>query len=154
MRTFIKNIGRAYIGYAKAIVNDPDLAKDLAQDTFITVWEQLPKFRGEAAIGSWIFRIAVNKCLKNLEKEKRFHKVELPEQLQENTTEDNEPQLKLLQQFISELSESDRIIILLELEDLPQVEIAGIVGLTESNIRVKIHRIKQKLTQKFKDHGN
>jgi RNA polymerase sigma-70 factor (ECF subfamily) len=41
----------------------------------------------------------------------------------------------------------------LELEDLKQAEIANIVGLSESNVRVKIHRIKEKLTQKFKEHG-
>jgi len=47
----------------------------------------------------------------------------------------------------------DRIIISLVLEDLPQAEIASIIGLSAGNIRVKIHRIKEKLAIKFKDHG-
>lgn len=61
-----------------------------------------------------------------------------------------EPQIQLLYQFISELPETDRIIISLELEEVKQAEIAQITGLSEANIRVKIHRIKEKLTQKFK----
>ena len=47
---------RQCIGY----MNDRDAAKDLAQETFIKVWQQLPKFRNESSIGTWIFRIAVN----------------------------------------------------------------------------------------------
>jgi RNA polymerase sigma-70 factor (ECF subfamily) len=54
---------------------------------------------------------------------------------------------------IAELRETDRIIISLALEEVPQSEIAAIVGLTETNIRVKIHRIKERLSGKFKDHG-
>ncbi|MNY80439.1 RNA polymerase sigma factor [compost metagenome] len=53
---------------------------------------------------------------------------------------------------IAELPETDRIIISLELEDIKQNEIAKIVGLSEANVRVKIHRIKEKLTQKFKEN--
>jgi RNA polymerase sigma-70 factor (ECF subfamily) len=48
------------------------------------------------------------------------------------------------------LKEIDRIIISLELEDMKQADIATIVGISESNVRVKIHRIKEKLTEKFK----
>lgn len=59
----------------------------------------------------------------------------------------------MLYQLISELPETDRIIISLELEEVKQAEIAQIVGLSEANIRVKIHRIKEKLTQKFKQNG-
>ena len=54
---------------------------------------------------------------------------------------------------IAELPETERIIISLELEDIRQAEIATIVGLSEANVRVKIHRIKEKLTQKFKENG-
>ncbi|MEJ5106864.1 RNA polymerase sigma factor [Chryseobacterium sp. MYb328] len=147
--TYWQKIFRLCMGY----VNDPDLAQDLAQETFIIVWQQLPKFRNESGIGTWIFRIASNNCLRQIEKEKRFSKTDLPINLEEKRQESMEPQIMLLYQFISELPETDRIIISLELEELKQVEIAQITGLSESNIRVKIHRIKEKLTQKFKHNG-
>jgi len=144
-----QRIFRLCMGY----VNDTELAQDLAQETFIIVWQQLPKFRNESNIGTWIFRIASNNCLRQIEKEKKFAKTDLPINLEEKKQESMEPQIQMLYQFISELPETDRIIISLELEEVKQAEIAHIVGLSESNIRVKIHRIKEKLTQKFKENG-
>ncbi len=144
-----QRIFRLCMGY----VNDTELAQDLAQETFIIVWQQLPKFRNESGIGTWIFRIASNNCLRQIEKEKKFAKTDLPVNLEEKKQESLEPQILLLYQFISELPETDRIIISLELEEVRQAEIAYILGLSESNIRVKIHRIKEKLTQKFKENG-
>ncbi|WP_431610655.1 RNA polymerase sigma factor [Chryseobacterium sp. 'Rf worker isolate 10'] len=144
-----QRIFRLCMGY----VNDTELAQDLAQETFIIVWQQLPKFRNESNIGTWIFRIASNNCLRQIEKEKKFAKTDLPINLEEKKQESMEPQIQMLYQFISELPETDRIIISLELEEVKQAEIAHIVGLSESNIRVKIHRIKEKLTQKFKKNG-
>ncbi|NIF03941.1 sigma-70 family RNA polymerase sigma factor [Chryseobacterium sp. Tr-659] len=144
-----QKIFRLCMGY----VNDTDLAQDLAQETFLIVWQQLSKFRNESGIGTWIFRIASNNCLRQIEKEKKFTKTDLPINLEEKKQESLEPQIQMLYQFISELPETDRIIISLELEEIKQAEIAHIVGLSESNIRVKIHRIKEKLTQKFKENG-
>lgn len=144
-----QKIFRLCMGY----VNNADLAQDLAQETFIIVWQQLPKFRNESDIGTWIFRIASNHCLRQIEKEKKFTKTDLPVNLEEKKQESMEPQIQMLYQFISELPETDRIIISLELEEVKQAEIASIVGLSEANIRVKIHRIKEKLTKKFKENG-
>ncbi len=77
-------------------------------------------------------------------------KAEMPIQLEDKPQPDVEGQVQLLYKYIAELPEIDRIIISLELEDVKQAEIANIVGLSESNIRVKIYRIKEKLYQKFK----
>ncbi len=133
-------------------VNDHELAKDLAQETFITVWEKLPQFKNESGIGTWIFRIAVNKCLRQLETQKRLSKTELKHDLELPKTETLDAKVEFLYKCISELPETDRIIISLELENLKQTEIATIVGISESNVRVKIHRIKEKLTEKFKQY--
>jgi RNA polymerase sigma-70 factor (ECF subfamily) len=144
-----QKIFRLCMGY----VNDHEWAKDIAQETFIIVWQQLPKFRGESSIGTWIFRIASNHCLRQIEKAKRFPKTELPVEMKEDHSHNMEPEIQFLYQCIAELPETDRIIISLELEEVKQAEIATIVGLSESNVRVRIHRIKEKLTQKFKSHG-
>lgn len=143
-----QKVFRICMGY----VNDADWAKDITQETFITVWQKLPEFRNESAIGTWIFRIASNQCLRQLEKQKRMPKSELPEQLEAIQENSNETQINFLYKCIAELNEIDRIIISLELEDVRQAEIATIVGISESNVRVKIHRIKEKLTEKFKQH--
>lgn len=148
-KTYWDKIFRLCMGY----VNDYDLAQDLAQETFILVWQKLESFRNESSIGTWIFRIATNNCLRQIEKEKRFPKTELPVHISQEKSVSLEPQIQFLYKCIAALPEIDRIIISLELEDVKQAEIATIVGLSEANIRVKIHRIKEKLTQKFKQNG-
>ncbi|GEM68169.1 DNA-directed RNA polymerase sigma-70 factor [Sphingobacterium mizutaii NBRC 14946 = DSM 11724] len=142
-------IYRLCMGY----INDHDQAKDLAQETFITVWEKLSTFRNEASIGTWIFRIATNTCLSQIKKNEKLSKAEILVADEDNDNPELDQEIKLLYQFISELAELDRIIISLELEGIKQQEISKIVGLSDANIRVKIHRIKEKLNTKFKNHG-
>ena len=142
-------IFRLCIGY----LNDYSLAQDIAQETFIKVWQYLPTFREEARIGTWIFRIATNNCLQQLKQQKQIIPAALPLDLSEEERTDIEPQIQLLYKCIALLPEIDRIIILLELEDIKQNQIAQIVGLSESNIRVKLHRIKSQLTIKMKNNG-
>ncbi|HEY1038402.1 MAG TPA: sigma-70 family RNA polymerase sigma factor [Bacteroidia bacterium] len=147
-KEYWQKIFRLCMGY----VNDHDWAKDIAQETFVTVWQQLPNFRNESAIGTWIFRIASNQCLRQIEKQKRMPKTDLPVQMEEEQpgNQQMEERMKFLYKCISELGETDRIIISLELENIKQSEIAEIVGISETNVRVKIHRIKEKLTLKFR----
>jgi RNA polymerase sigma-70 factor (ECF subfamily) len=144
-RDYWNKVFRICMGY----VNDHDWAKDIAQDTFITIWKQLPNFRNEAAIGTWIFRIASNNCLRQIERQNKMPKSEMPEEIEYKPDPDKESQTQFLYQCIAELPETDRIIISLELENVKQAEIASIVGLSETNVRVKVFRIKEKLTKKF-----
>lgn len=136
---------RLCMGY----VNDADLAKDLVQETFIRIWQNINSFREESAVSTWVFRIASNICLRQLDKEKKRNVTSFPPQLEDKTDAGQEDKINFLYACISQLGEVDRIIISMVLEDLPQSEIALIVGLTEVNVRVKIHRIKEKLTEKF-----
>ncbi|MEO8886696.1 MAG: sigma-70 family RNA polymerase sigma factor [Mucilaginibacter sp.] len=148
-KRYSPQIFRVCMGYT----NDPDHAKDLVQETFFSVWRNLSSFRNESHISTWIFRIATNHCLRAMEVAKRMPLDELPEQLAEPETVSQEGKLALLYKCIATLPETDRIIISLELEDVPQNEIAAIVGLSEVNTRVKIHRIKEKLSKKIKLYG-
>jgi RNA polymerase sigma-70 factor (ECF subfamily) len=145
---YYSKIFRVCMGY----MNDHAWAQDATQETFITVWQKLPQFRNESAIGTWIFRIASNHCLRQLEKQNKMPRAEMPVQLEDKPPPDIENRVQLLYKCIAELPEVDRIIISLELEDIKQAEIASIVGLSETNIRVKVYRIKEKLSQKFKKY--
>jgi RNA polymerase sigma-70 factor (ECF subfamily) len=136
-----------------AYVNDHEHARDLTQESFIAVWQNLSSFRNESKISTWIFRIATNNCLRTIERSKRIRTTALPVDLPSVQEETKEEKLNFLYQCISGLEETERIIISLVLEGLPQAEIAAIVGLSEGNTRVKIHRIKDKLSKKFKEHG-
>jgi RNA polymerase sigma-70 factor (ECF subfamily) len=145
---YAPRIFRLCMGY----VNDHEQARDLTQETFISVWENMASFRQESSISTWIFRIATNNCLRSIEKKKKIT-AQIPPDIPDLPEDSKEEKLSFLYRCISELEEMDRLIISLVLEDMPQTEIASIVGISHANIRVKVHRIKEKLTLKFKQHG-
>ncbi len=147
-KTYWQKIYRVCRGY----VNDDDWAKDIAQDTFVIVYNKLDTFQNQSEISTWIFRIAVNNCLRQLEIQKRLPKSKLVDNLFQQEEIMNDTKIEFLYKSINGLKEIDRIIISLELEDIKQAEIANIVGISEANVRVKIHRIKEKLTEKFKNY--
>jgi RNA polymerase sigma-70 factor (ECF subfamily) len=137
----------------RAYINDYEQARDLTQETFIAVWQNLSSFKNESSISTWIFRIATNNCLRAIERSKRMITTDLPVQLPYIHEETQEEKLNFLYSCIAQLDETERIIISLVLEDLPQAEIASVVGMSHANTRVKIHRIKEKLSKKFEQHG-
>lgn len=148
--TYRPKVYRLCMGY----VADEAMAEDMTQEIFISVWKHLPSLQNKAAAGTWIFRIATNHCLQTVTRKKR--KEHYPAQLPEMTAtahSDKEEKLQLLYRSIAQLEETDRIIISLVLEDLPQAEIASITGLSEGNLRVRIHRIKERLSKKVREHG-
>src|SRR5690554_193302 len=129
---------------------DGDSANDLMQETFIKVWQNLDRFRNQSQISTWIYRIAINTCLSYLRVEKRKATDEINDYILENTPEvvsDKQEQISQLYKCIAQLDENERIIITLVLDEVPYPEIAEVSGISEGNLRVKIHRIKHKLTE-------
>lgn len=147
-KTYWQKIYRLCMGF----LNDQEWAKDTTQDIFIIVYKELPKFRNDASIGTWIFRIATNNCLRQIEKSKKMLKTEINTEFEDVILPNKDKKTDFLFKCISELKEIERIIISLELEQVKQSEIALIVGITETNVRVKIHRIKEKIAIKFKKY--
>jgi RNA polymerase sigma factor (sigma-70 family) len=138
---------RLCLGYTNGNMS---LSKDLAQETFIKVWQNLDSFRNESSISTWIYRITVNTCLIELRKKKDVRLSNHLNHLEVSSPDffdDKELQLKKLYQSISKLKTENKSIILLELEGLPQKEIAEVMGLSHDVIRVRIHRIKNELTK-------
>lgn len=126
---------------------DRDMAHDLAQDVFINIWNALPGYRAEASYKTWIYRITVNTCLLQRRKDKNNMKALLEiafHTIETDTTHVHENE-NVLYRAIGQLDEVDRLIIMMVLEEIAYEEIAHIMGITENNLRVKIHRIKMKL---------
>lgn len=134
---------------------DVDQAKDVLQETFIAVWQNMDNFRNDSKLSTWIYRIAINKCLMSIQKQKKMDRIsdaKLPNIIDE-PTESLQTEIQILHKSINQLKEADRIIISLVLEDKAYEEIAEITGITENNLRVKIHRIKKELTEIFKENA-
>jgi len=144
-------IKKLCLGYT----GDDNLAQDLLQETFISVWNNMEKFRAGSSWNTWIYRIAVNTCLGQLRKKKETILdmenswfARLPDDV--NT---KEQEVQLLYKCISKLAETDRLVITMVLEDTPYEEIASITGITENNLRVKIYRIKKQLTEIYNNYA-
>ncbi|MDP5060424.1 MAG: RNA polymerase sigma factor [Maribacter sp.] len=139
---------RLCLGYT---VGNDALAKDLAQETFIKVWQNLDGFRNESELSTWIYRICVNTCLAEIRRERKKDKNLQIDNLQVSASNDfsaeKEDMLVQLYKCIDKLSSINKAIILLELEGLPQLEISDIMGIKHEAIRTRIHRIKQQLTK-------
>ena len=128
---------------------DAVLAADATQEVFIKVWQHLDGFRNDASLSTWIYRIAVNVCLTYLKKASR--KRELPqERIPDSSVEvydtATEERLQQMYECIRLLDEASRIMILMVLEGISYPDIASVTGITEANVRVRIHRIKQQLS--------
>ena len=130
-------------------------AQDLAQESFIRVWQNLSTFKGDSAVNTWVYRIAVNTCLNHLRTASKQPTDTLTREHSERPSDEPgelEQQISLLYSCISQLAETDRLIITLVLEDTTYPEISQIIGISEGNLRVKIHRIKQQLTAIYHRH--
>jgi len=140
-------VQRLCLGYTGNVAE----AEDLLQETFIKAWQNFDKFRGDAQMSTWIYRIAVNTCLQYIKKQKSKNEVDVDVVAHKiKETEDNkEEQVQLLYKCISMLSEIDRVIITLLLEEVSYTEIAIITAISEGNLRVKIHRIKQQISNLY-----
>ncbi len=125
-------------------------AEDLMQECFSKVWTSLESFQQRADIGTWIYRIAVNTCLMQIRKEKN-NPVDYYEHLQEKpseeTSHEKEHQSESLYRAIAQLTEIDRLIISMILEDMPQKQIGEVLGITENNVNIKVYRIKKQLKE-------
>ncbi|WP_298532370.1 sigma-70 family RNA polymerase sigma factor [uncultured Algibacter sp.] len=141
-------VHRLCMGYTNG---DEMLSADLAQEVFIKIWEHIGTFRNESSVSTWIYRITVNTCLMSLRKKKPVeisNLLNVMESTDDSFQEENKSiQLKQLYNCINTLNSDGKSIILLELEGLPQKEIADVMGISHEAIRVRIHRIKEKLTK-------
>ena len=137
--------------------NDED-QKDLIQEITIQIWNSIPSFQGKSSISTWIYRVALNTAFSWRNKTKRHEsgRDKLDNHAYLQSDKDRDDDVEWLYHEISLLDPLEKSVCLLLLEGYAYKEIAEITGLKESNVGVKIHRIKKHLTevsQKLKDHG-
>lgn len=135
-------------GTVLRLLSDEDDAAEVTQMAFIQAYKQLDSCRG-VNFGGWVTIIANHLALRQLEKQKRRAEVRLDENVDTNAEgydEEREQQLQSLEKAVSQLPEADRQIVQWHYyEDVPLQTIAGRVGQTENNIKVRLFRIREKL---------
>jgi RNA polymerase sigma-70 factor (ECF subfamily) len=139
---------------ARAYCQNEDDRQDLVQEMMIQIWKSIHRYNKQFKISTWLYRISLNVAISFYRmKTTRANKYTvLNEQTEQIPTDDkteDEWQLNLLEQFISELKEIDKALMILYLEDKSHAEIAEILGMSVSNVGTKIGRIKDKLKTRF-----
>ena len=141
------------IKMCRAYTNTQEDFEDYYQEVCLQVWRSKDNFQGESEWSTWIYRISLNVCLTLLKKKnnnkQHFASDYLPPELVEDSHAFEDEQLNLLYGAIRQLSEIDRGVIMLHLEQKSYQEIADIIGTNPNNIGVRIKRIKVRLKIKL-----
>ena len=137
------------IKICRAYTNSQEDFEDYYQEVCLQIWKSHDNFRGQSEWSTWIYRLSLNVCLTLLKKKKNKHQHfasdYLPDVVIEDSQAFSDESLKELYNAIRQLSEIDRAVILLYLEEKSYQEIADIIGTNSNNIGVRIKRIKERL---------
>jgi RNA polymerase sigma factor (sigma-70 family) len=140
---------------ANAYCKDTEDRKDLVQEITIQLWRSFEDYNDQYKYSTWVYRIALNVAISFYRRENRRKEIANPlndsilNYADANLTSEKEQDLSILQQFIAELKELDKAVMLLYLEEKSYKEIAEMIGITETYVATKIGRIKNTLKQKF-----
>lgn len=163
-------------GLALRILRDSDAADDCVQDAFINAFRHLEHFKGEARLKTWLHRIVVNTALMRLRKLKRLNEQSIDDLQTEYAPEghrlhpppsqtatpaeilEQEDRRETVISAISQLPESYRIVLQLrDIEELSTAEVAVALGISEANVKVRLHRgrtaLKTLLEPVFRGEG-
>lgn len=129
--------------------------EDLAQEIIYQLWKSGNRFNTDYKFTTWMYRVALNTAISHYRKEKKTaelisiddHPLEIEDSV--DTGHETQVQIAQLNQFIDQLKELDKALLLLYLEEKSHAEIAEIIGISVSNVSTRINRIKTTLKQNF-----
>lgn len=169
----VRHQDRVY-GLALRLLRDPAEAEEVTQETFLAALEKLPSFRGEAALGTWLHRVAANAALMRLRRKRRS-----PETLSTEPMEDLLPRFDVngnlltsgpahdwskradeqlhdreirqaIEREVQNLPDDYRIVFLLrDVEDLPSEDMAELLGISVAAVKSRLHRARLVLREKL-----
>lgn len=151
---FVNAYGQQVFTLIVRIVANQEDAEELTQDTFLKAFQHLSSFKGNSSFSTWIYSIAYNTAISYARKKKydTFNMDDAllanisDQQVDEILNEEGEERILELNRAIEQLNSDERALITLFYhEEKPLNEVALILGLTESNAKVKLHRIRKKI---------
>lgn len=130
--------------------DDEEDRRDLFQEILINLWKSYPSFRGESKFSTWMYRVSLNVAMQRLRKtDKRKEDATLPVDFDviAHPRKESLPEKELQMMYvaINRLSDVEKAIVMLYLEEKGNEEIAEIMGISQNYVRVKMTRIREKL---------
>ncbi|HEY4234383.1 MAG TPA: RNA polymerase sigma factor [Lacipirellulaceae bacterium] len=153
--TWLGEHGSSVMKVARAYTLTSDECQDLAQEILLQAWRSLPNFAGKASASTWFYRVALQTAMNWQRKDRPRRARQQPlvevqvliidgassaEQAQQRET------VEQLYQAIHQLPKTDAALVLLYLDELSYREMAEVLGISESNVGVKLNRAKKTLS--------
>jgi RNA polymerase sigma-70 factor (ECF subfamily) len=144
---------------ARRIAHRKEDAEEIAQDAFLKAFEHLREFKRQSKFSTWVYRIAYNTAISRVRK-KSLDTTTLDDNLIEQVPEEQvqqemesmkeDEQKRMIDLALAQLNEMDYLIItMFYMKEKSIDDIAEITGLSKSNIKVKLHRIRKKMYQEL-----
>jgi RNA polymerase sigma-70 factor (ECF subfamily) len=137
---------------ARAYARDVDTQKDLYQDMLVQLWRSFPSFAGDSSTGTWLYRVALNTALAHVRRRNTRHETPLAEahdRADETSPVDErfdaQQRVERLYAAIDRLSAPDKMLTMMYLDEKSYREMADVLGITETNVGVRLHRIRKEL---------
>lgn len=142
---------------ALRMVGQRDLAKDIVQETMITVWQNLAKIKSVNAFRKWVYRIALNKCYDHLRRRQKNPESTADDKTwmiiagktAENsvTNLDTEESIKIIDLLTSQLSPVQKaVFVLSEIEDMSHEEISKVTGMSRNTVKSNLYHARKNIT--------
>ncbi len=128
---------------------DEDQRKDLFQEIMFQLWRSYSSFKGQSTVGTWLYRVAFNTACTQMRNERvkrdSYAYIKWTSETDTSIDQESRESVAKLYKAIDLRNPAERAIILMHLDELPNDEIAQVIGSTSANVAVKLTRIRQKL---------
>lgn len=158
----VDNYKNMVFSLAFKMTKNREEAEEISQDTFIKAYKNLSNFKGDSKFSTWLYRIAYRTSLDNIKKNKNnnntfeinevtFNQIEAVETVLQNIA--RKERAKLMDKCLQKLPDEERSVIwMFYYDELSLKEIIEVTGLSEANLKVKLHRARKKLLTIVKDN--
>jgi RNA polymerase sigma-70 factor, ECF subfamily len=162
-RQWLRDHGGTVLKVARAYTLTHEDCQDLSQQILLEVWRSLPTFQGNASAATWSYRVALNTALGWHRKERRRRGRQQPlvevedlasAGLNSGSWVVKHETVQRLYEAIRQLPKGDAALVLLYLDELSYREMAEVLGISESNVGVKLSRAKKALMQWMKGESD
>jgi len=157
---FIDKYGSSVFNLIKQIVSSNEDAEEVVQDVFLKAYQKLKSFKGDSKFSTWLYRIAYNTAISATRKYKRtflfFNEnaaTNIPDETIDSFFEDNENEqlIEKIRNEIQKLNPDERALLTMYYHDEKSIiEVAAITGISVSNVKIKLFRVRKKLYLQLK----
>ena len=155
---FVDNHRKLIYKVCRMYCRNNSLLKDVVQEILAQLWTAFPKYDNSTKSSTWIYRIVLNTAISCYRRDKkhRDRRTDIDQSVfliaEEYESDDTDEQIRRIYAFMEQFSELDKALLMLYLEERAYEEIAGILGITVTNVATKISRLKQRLKKLMTDN--